>query len=102
MSCGLPGRADTLGSEHRTVSGAHVEIRYSTVCAAAWGRVWHAKVGDAIEISARGVRSRQAVIRNAADTSIYRFTSMIGAPDRTTLRLCFLPVNDNGRECILP
>ncbi|MFF9671063.1 helix-turn-helix domain-containing protein [Streptomyces eurythermus] len=103
MFCGLPGRADSLGPEHRTATGAHVEIRYSTVCAAAWGRIWHARVGDTIELSAPGARSRRTVIENASDTGVYRFTAMIGAPARSTLRLCFLPVSGAGRkECVSP
>ncbi|MGW2951836.1 helix-turn-helix domain-containing protein [Streptomyces eurythermus] len=103
MFCGLPGRADSLGPEHRTATGAHMEIRYSTVCAAAWGRIWHARVGDAIELSAPGARSRRTVIKNATDTGVYRFTSMIGAPARSTLRLCFVPVSGEGRrECVSP
>ncbi|MFF5471374.1 helix-turn-helix domain-containing protein [Streptomyces achromogenes] len=103
MFCGLPGRADSLGPEHRTATGAHMEIRYSTVCAAAWGRIWHARVGDAIELSAPGARSRRTLIKNAVDTGVYRFTPMIGAPARAALRLCFLPVSGAGRrECVAP
>ncbi|MDN3258622.1 DUF2690 domain-containing protein [Streptomyces sp. CSDS2] len=103
MFCGLPGRADSLGPPHRTATGASMEIRYSTVCAAAWGRIWHARVGDAIELSAPGARSRRTVIKHATDTGVYRFTSMIGAPARDTLRLCFLPVSGAGRkECVSP
>ncbi|WP_181793083.1 XRE family transcriptional regulator [Streptomyces sp. WELS2] len=101
--CGLPGRVDSLGPEHRTATGAHMEIRYSTVCDAAWGRIWHTRVGDAIELSAPGVPSRRIVVKNAVDTTVYRFTSMIGAPSRATLRLCFLPVSGTGgRECVSP
>ncbi|MEU3527778.1 DUF2690 domain-containing protein [Streptomyces sp. NPDC038707] len=99
MFCGLPGRADSLGPEHRTASGAGVEIRYSQVCTAGWGRVWHAKVGDAVEISAPGARPRRAVIRAAADTTRYCFTPMIGDPAKTGLLLCFLPGAGTGREC---
>ncbi|CAL9324836.1 helix-turn-helix domain-containing protein [Streptomyces sp. SudanB182_2057] len=103
MFCGLPGRADSLGPERRTATGARMEIRYSTVCAAAWGRIWHARVGDAIELSAPGARSRRTVIENATDTGVYRFTSMIGAPSRNALRLCFLPASGAGRrECVSP
>ncbi|MGW4979169.1 helix-turn-helix domain-containing protein [Streptomyces mirabilis] len=99
MFCGLPGRVDSLGPQHRTGTGASVEFRYSKECAAAWGRIWHSKVGDAIEVSAPGDRPRRVVIRNTADTGVYRFTPMVGGPDRTNLRLCFIPAGGTGREC---
>ncbi|MFB7216384.1 helix-turn-helix domain-containing protein [Streptomyces sp. NPDC056255] len=100
MLCGLvPGRADTLGAQHRTRSGTRVEIRYSPVCAAAWGLIWHSKVGDVIEVSAPGTRPRRVVIRNTADTVAYRFTPMIGSPDQTRLRLCFTTAGGTGEEC---
>ncbi|MFF7092524.1 helix-turn-helix domain-containing protein [Streptomyces rubradiris] len=103
MFCGLPGRADSLGPPRRTATGAHLEIRYSTVCAAAWGRIWHARVGDAIELSAPGAPSRRTVIKDTTETGVYRFTSMIGSPAKHTLRLCFLPVSGAGRrECVSP
>ncbi|KND39151.1 helix-turn-helix domain-containing protein [Streptomyces acidiscabies] len=108
MSCGLPGRVDSLGPQHRTRTGASVETRYSAVCGAAWGRIWHARVGDAVEISAPGAGVRRAVVRNVADTAVYRFTAMIGEPDRAGLRVCFVPgagvgveagTGVGGREC---
>jgi len=103
MSCGLPGRVDSLGPQHRTRTGASVEMRYSGVCGAAWGRIWHARVGDAVEISAPGASPRRAVVRNVADTAVYRFTVMIGEPERAGLRVCFMPGGgEGGRECFGP
>ncbi|MBQ0988087.1 DUF2690 domain-containing protein [Streptomyces sp. F63] len=99
MACGLPGRADAFGPPRRTRTGAHVEIRYSTVCAAAWGRVWHARVGDAVEISVPGATPRRVVIRTPADTRVYRFTPMLGGVHRAGLRVCFLPAGGTAREC---
>ncbi|WP_413796829.1 helix-turn-helix domain-containing protein [Streptomyces iranensis] len=99
MSCGLPGRVDSLGPQHRTGTGASVEIRYSSVCAAAWGRIWHSKVGDAIEVSVPGTRPHRIDVRNTADAGVYRFTPMVGSPDRTDLRLCFIPAGGAGRKC---
>ncbi|MFI1359590.1 helix-turn-helix domain-containing protein [Streptomyces sp. NPDC020898] len=99
MACGLPGRVDSLGPPHRTSTGTSVELRYSRVCAAAWGRIWHSKVGDMIEVSASGTTPRRVVVRNTADTAVYRFTPMIGGPNRTDLQLCFTPAGTTGREC---
>ncbi|MFJ2951513.1 helix-turn-helix domain-containing protein [Streptomyces sp. NPDC087226] len=98
-SCGLPGRADSLGPPQHTRTGTGVEIRYSSVCAAAWGRIWHAKVGDVLELSVLGVRPRRVVIDSTADTDVYRFTAMIGAPDRAGLRLCFTAAGETDPEC---
>lgn len=111
MFCGaLPGRADALGAQHLTRTGTRVEIRYSPVCAAAWGRLWHAQAGDAIEISAPGIRTRRVVIRDTTDASAYHYTPMIGAPDRAGLRLCFTSKGaqgpgqgqGQGQECFVP
>ncbi|MER0241421.1 DUF2690 domain-containing protein [Streptomyces sp. HSW2009] len=102
MSCGLPGRVISLGPQHRAATGARVEIRYSTVCSAAWGRIWHAKVGDAVEITAPDAHPRRLVVTRASDTAIYRFTRMIGGPDRAALRVCFLPAGGSDRECAGP
>ncbi|NEA64632.1 XRE family transcriptional regulator [Streptomyces sp. SID12488] len=99
MACGLPGRVDSLGPPHHTSTGTEVEIRYSKVCAASWGRIWHSEVGDMIEVSAPGTRPRRVVIRSTADTGAYRFTPMIGGSNRTGLRLCFTPAGATGREC---
>jgi hypothetical protein len=99
MTCGLPGHVVSLGPEFRTTTDALLEIRYSKRCAAAWGRIWHSEIGDAIEISAPGAQPRRVNIRNTADTGVYRFTLMIGSPDRDNLRLCFIPTGGRKREC---
>ncbi|WP_069173661.1 helix-turn-helix domain-containing protein [Streptomyces griseus] len=102
MFCGLPGRADVLGPLHRTRTGAQMELRYSPVCAAAWGRVWHTRVGDTVEVSVPGAPPRRVVIRTTADTRAYRFTPMLGGDHRAGLRLCFLPAGGAARECYRP
>nr|WP_168723416.1 XRE family transcriptional regulator [Streptomyces sp. SAT1]ANO41995.1 hypothetical protein A8713_032555 [Streptomyces sp. SAT1] len=102
MACGLPGRADAWGLPHRTGTGAGVEIRYSQVCAAAWGRIWHSHVGDSVEISAPGTPSRRVVVTGEADTKAYRFTPMLGDPARSEVRLCFVPTHGAARECFRP
>ncbi|WP_018565779.1 helix-turn-helix domain-containing protein [Streptomyces sp. PsTaAH-124] len=102
MACGLPGRAEALGAPHRTGTGASVEIRYSQVCAAAWGRIWHSHVGDSVEISAPGTPSRRVVVTGEADTRAYRFTPMLGDPDQSQVRLCFVPAPGTAQECFRP
>ncbi|WKK26353.1 DUF2690 domain-containing protein [Streptomyces olivoreticuli] len=50
MGCG-GNRATTAGSA--TVGTSYVEVRYSEVCRAAWGRITQAASGDAVRINAR-------------------------------------------------
>ncbi|CAM5670331.1 hypothetical protein SHIRM173S_00985 [Streptomyces hirsutus] len=49
--CGIG--LDTL-IEHRTASGAHLQVRYSPTCGTSWGRIWDTRVGDRIELTAAG------------------------------------------------
>ncbi|MGW2369075.1 helix-turn-helix domain-containing protein [Streptomyces sp. NPDC001667] len=57
MGCG-GARATTAGSA--TVGTSYVEVRYSEVCRAAWGRITQAASGDAIRINARPSASSPA------------------------------------------
>ncbi|WNE94123.1 helix-turn-helix domain-containing protein [Streptomyces luomodiensis] len=100
--CSLPDRSEVLGPKHRTRTGAFVQIRYSKVCAAAWGRFWHAKVGDAIEISAPGSPSQREEVADVHDTKAYLFTYMVDASETTGLRVCFDPVGVGRPECFRP
>ncbi|WP_037843713.1 helix-turn-helix domain-containing protein [Streptomyces sp. NRRL F-5126] len=102
MSCALPDRSEVLGPRHRTRTGAFVQLRYSKACAAAWGRFWHARIGDAIEVSAPGGPPRRAEATGGGDTKSYLFTHMVDASDLTGLRVCFDPVGAGPRECFRP
>lgn len=57
MGCG-GARATTAGSA--TVGTSYVEVRYSEVCRAAWGRITQAASGDAIRINSRPTASAPA------------------------------------------
>ncbi|MEV5884024.1 DUF2690 domain-containing protein [Streptomyces sp. NPDC052020] len=53
-----------------TVGTAVVEVRYSKICGAAWGRVTQAAQGDEVQVSAGGTRQTGAVTE-AGDTLAY-------------------------------
>ncbi|MEV6674761.1 DUF2690 domain-containing protein [Streptomyces sp. NPDC051162] len=57
MGCG-GARATTAGSA--TVGRSYVEVRYSEVCRAAWGRITQAASGDAVRINSRPTASAPA------------------------------------------
>ncbi|AKH80856.1 hypothetical protein AA958_00245 [Streptomyces sp. CNQ-509] len=99
MVCGPTGRVESVGPEHRTETGAWLVIRYSATCAAGWGRLWGARIGDAIEISAPGAEPRRVVVNSKADTGAYLFTPMVGVKSRDSLRLCFIPEAEEDTEC---
>ncbi|MFJ7903808.1 helix-turn-helix domain-containing protein [Streptomyces sp. NPDC096198] len=62
MGRGTPGEARALGPAQRTSTGARPEIRYNPRCAAAWARLWHARIGDALDIAAPGGGPQRAAI----------------------------------------
>jgi hypothetical protein len=100
---------DTLGS-YRTATGAWLELRYSRECGTSWARMWGTRVGDRLEVTARGDdsddgdeardgRVRSAEIQDGVDADSYVYTPMTAARPGTVVRACFLPVTGGGREC---
>ncbi|MGV9563815.1 helix-turn-helix domain-containing protein [Streptomyces sp. NPDC003480] len=99
MGCGNPTQVRALGAPRRTSTGAWTEIRYNPACDAAWARVWHAHVGDALEVSAPGGKPQRAEVADKYDAEGYLFTPMIDGSDLTGLRVCFEPGGGGGPEC---
>lgn len=97
---------DTLAS-YRTATGAWLELRYSQECGTSWARMWGTRVGDRLEMSARGddgekTRSggvRSAEIRDGVDADSYVYTPMTAARPGTVVRACFHPAEGGGTEC---
>ncbi|MFE0044120.1 helix-turn-helix domain-containing protein [Streptomyces albireticuli] len=84
MGCG-GARATTAGSA--TVGSSYVEVRYSAVCGAAWGRITRAAVGDAVRISARAQGSAPARTesgRVVRDADGYTPMVAVAAPGQAT------------------
>ncbi|MFF8034824.1 MULTISPECIES: DUF2690 domain-containing protein [unclassified Streptomyces] len=96
MVCGVA--PDTLAT-HRTATGAHVELRHSEECGASWARMWGARIGDRVDVTAAGrVHEARAVDKVDADTYVY--TVMVAARPGDTVRTCFRPAAAAGeREC---
>ncbi|TXL88140.1 XRE family transcriptional regulator [Streptomyces sp. IB2014 016-6] len=85
---------------YRTATGAHVELRYSEKCGATWARVWGARIGDLVEVTAAGP-TRDVRIKDTADEETYVYTQMTAAVPGSTVRACFSPTPPNGeRECV--
>ncbi|MFE7811228.1 helix-turn-helix domain-containing protein [Streptomyces sp. NPDC057433] len=95
MLCGFP--PDTL-IEHRTASGAHLQVRYSSECGTSWGRVWGTRVGDRVELTAAGP-TRSAEVTDALDAKAYVYTPMTRSRPGTVVRACFRSATAPGREC---
>lgn len=97
MVCGFA--PDNL-TTYRTAGGAHVELRYSEKCGASWARVWGARIGDRVEVTAGGP-THEVRIDDRADAETYVYTEMTAARPGSTVRACFRPASADGeRECV--
>ncbi|MEU1692628.1 helix-turn-helix domain-containing protein [Streptomyces hirsutus] len=94
MLCGIP--LDTL-LEHRTASGADLQVRCSPKCGTSWGRVRGTRVGDRVELTAAGP-PRSAEIADALDAKAYVYTPMTRKAPGTLVRACFHPAGQTRRE----
>ncbi|GAA4681270.1 hypothetical protein GCM10023347_40110 [Streptomyces chumphonensis] len=74
------------------VEGAHVELRYSPACRAAWSRVTEAEVGDVARVEGEDGVAQERAIRYDGDT----YSPMVEAPFPGAVRACALLLD--GRE----
>ncbi|CAM5701075.1 helix-turn-helix domain-containing protein [Streptomyces fumanus] len=82
MGCG----GDLVTTEQSvTVGTTLVEVRYSKVCGAVWGRVTQAAPGDEVEVSA-GKAKQTGSVTTAGDTIAY--TPMVAVPDAADATAC--------------
>ncbi|MEU9555214.1 helix-turn-helix domain-containing protein [Streptomyces fumanus] len=82
MGCG----GDLVTTEQSvTVGTTLVEVRYSKVCGAVWGRVTQAAQGDEVEVSA-GKAKQTGSVTTAGDTIAY--TPMVAVPDAADATAC--------------
>ncbi|WP_046734120.1 helix-turn-helix domain-containing protein [Streptomyces humi] len=88
----------TLATRH-TAGGAWLEVRYSKECGTSWARMWGTRVGDRLKVTAGG-RVHGAEIRTAAEADAFVYTPMTATAPGTTIRTCFRPAGDGGRECV--
>jgi hypothetical protein len=92
MGCG----GDLVTTEQSvTVGTTLVEVRYSKICGAVWGRVTQAAQGDEVQISAGKARQTGSVT-TAGDTIAY--TPMVAVPDAADATAC-VTLASGGKGC---
>ncbi|GAB2894851.1 hypothetical protein GCM10027074_73290 [Streptomyces deserti] len=98
MKCGVGPQ--TLAT-HRTATGAELQLRYSAACGSSWARMWQTRIGDRLEVTARGRGAgvHRAEIEDAVDAESYIYTPMTATRPGTVVRACFQPAADGAREC---
>ncbi|UGY93225.1 helix-turn-helix domain-containing protein [Streptomyces gobiensis] len=104
-ACGAAHADPVTVAEYRSASGARLEIRYSTVCSAGWGRIWNADIGDRVLVTSSADKngaSQVARVDDEYDADGYVYTRMTWASDRSELRACLLPKDGGERECFPP
>ncbi|MFU9035948.1 MULTISPECIES: helix-turn-helix domain-containing protein [Streptomyces] len=98
MFCGGEGMVDTV-IEATTARGEHVQVRYGTACAAAWGRLAGGRIGDRIEVTAPGALPRSVRVQDRFDAEGYLVTPMAAVRGPQGIRLCLYPAGGGPREC---
>lgn len=97
LDTGCAGAPETL-AEHRTATGATVQLRYSRVCGTSWARMWGGRIGDRIQTNAGG-RTRFAQVKDRAEADTYAHTLMSVTQPGVVVQGCFLPASGGRREC---
>lgn len=80
MGCG--GRNAESAASAR-VGDSRIEVRYSSACHAAWGRLTRAGHGDGLKVSADGT-----TVRNQVGAGHETFTTMVAATSAAQARAC--------------
>ncbi|WP_320783212.1 DUF2690 domain-containing protein [Streptomyces sp. CRN 30] len=97
LICGID--PETL-TTYRTATGAHVELRHSAKCGAAWARTWGTSTGDRLDLTVAGP-THTARVRNADDAAAYVYTAMAAAGPGSAVRACFRSASAaGGPECV--
>ncbi|MGW7514402.1 DUF2690 domain-containing protein [Streptomyces sp. NPDC054796] len=90
---GCGGDAWTSAAEQPEKS--YVEVRYSSVCRAAWARIKSAHPGDRIELVREDGRTYDETVPD--DANLAAFTFMLGAPAPQDVKACWeLKSGDKG------
>ncbi|MFI9354679.1 helix-turn-helix domain-containing protein [Streptomyces lydicus] len=98
MFCAGAGLVETP-VERIATRGQHLQVRYGTVCGAAWGRLRNGRVGDRIEVWVPGSAPRSVRVRDRFDAEEYLVTPMAAARGPQGIRLCLYPVGGAAKEC---
>ncbi|MFJ5842390.1 DUF2690 domain-containing protein [Streptomyces shenzhenensis] len=87
---------DTL-TTYRTTTGAHIELRYSHKCSAAWARIWGTQIGDQADITADGP-THETRTTDSVDADTYTYTDMTATRPGSTIRTCFHPATTSKKQ----
>jgi transcriptional regulator with XRE-family HTH domain len=84
----------------QTANGAGLEIRYNSLCRAAWARVWHTQVGDELTISVPGEQTSSVRVRDASSAETFVYTPMVTTDAKAAqLRACLTPPSGGAPQC---
>lgn len=78
---------------------AYIEVRYSSVCRAAWARIRWAEPGDRVDVVAEDGRTYTETVPD--DPNLAAFTFMIGVPTPGEVRACW-QTEDGNQGCTEP
>lgn len=78
--------------------GLQIQLRYSPVCQAVWGRIENGTVGDEVTIKDRGGRTEESRIRVGTDTYTRMLAVTPGAP-ATSVTICGMIASQHEMEC---
>ncbi|MFJ2608941.1 MULTISPECIES: DUF2690 domain-containing protein [unclassified Streptomyces] len=84
-------------ADHRTATGAWMELRYSPVCGTSWARMWGTRVGDRIDMTPGGGEAR---VRTPTEADTYVYTRMTRTAPGTRVQACFHPATGAPGECV--
>jgi hypothetical protein len=90
------GCTDAATYERTRDNPADLQIRYSKMCHAAWGRILAGNPGDSVTVQADGGSVKEAEISVDHD----QFTRMAGIADSRAfhVRVCAIPASDPDRK----
>ncbi len=88
---------DTWTAAATWLYGTYVELRYSTDCQAAWGRISSASVGDGVRVHGPGGATEENEISYESDV----YTPMVGAASPSLARACG-ELRTSKRGCTTP
>ncbi|MER6839430.1 helix-turn-helix domain-containing protein [Streptomyces platensis] len=98
MRCDLPDLVRTP-LERTAARGERVQLRYGTVCGAAWGRLRDGRIGDRVEVVAPGAAPRSVRVLDRFDAEDSLVTPMAAVRGPEGVRLCLYPAGGGAREC---
>jgi hypothetical protein len=83
----------------QTPTGIGLEIRYNPQCQAAWARIWHARIGDTLTLTAPGAPTQTIRVSDAQESSGFTYTPMIFVSSNSTLLKACVSTAGEATSC---